>query len=72
MTEIRRISVSGGVSANKLLRKSLQELNIEWVAPDTGFTVDNGAMVAFLGYKLLKEGISSDYGLKANPRLFFD
>lgn len=70
MTEITRISVSGGVSANKLLRKSLQELDIEWVAPDPEFTVDNGAMVAFLGYKLLKEGIRSDYGLKANPRLF--
>jgi N6-L-threonylcarbamoyladenine synthase len=72
MTEMRRISVSGGVSANKLLRKSLQELDVEWVAPDPEFTVDNGAMVGFLGYKLLKEGISSDYGLKADPRLFLD
>jgi N6-L-threonylcarbamoyladenine synthase len=72
MTKIKKISVSGGVSANKLLRKSLQELDIEWVAPDLEFTVDNGAMVGFLGYKLLKEGIRSDYNLKANPRLFFD
>ncbi len=72
MTGIKKISVSGGVSANELLRKSLQELDVEWVAPEVEFTVDNGAMVGFLGYKLLKEGISSDYGLKANPRLFFD
>jgi N6-L-threonylcarbamoyladenine synthase len=72
MTEIRRISVSGGVSANKLLRKSLKELKVEWVAPEAEFTVDNGAMVGFLGYKLLKEGIRSGYDLRANPRLFFD
>lgn len=70
MTEIRRISISGGVSANKLLRKSLQELDVEWVAPEAEFTVDNGAMVGFFGYKLLKEGIRSGYDLKANPRLF--
>jgi len=72
MTEIKRISVSGGVSANKLLRESLQKLDIEWAAPDSEFTVDNGAMVGFLGYKLLKEGIRSDYNLKANPRLFLN
>jgi N6-L-threonylcarbamoyladenine synthase len=70
MTEIRRVSVSGGVSANKLLRKSLQELDVEWVAPEAEFTVDNGAMVGFLGYKLLKERVRSGYDLEANPRLF--
>ena len=72
LTNINRISVSGGVSANKLLRKSLDELDVDWVAPDPEFTVDNGAMVGFLGYKMLKEGIRSDYNLKANPRLFLD
>lgn len=71
-TNLVRISVSGGVSANKLLRSNLDKLDVEWVAPDPEFTVDNGAMVGFLGYKLLKEGISSDYNLKANPRLFLD
>lgn len=70
LTNINRISVSGGVSANKLLRESLDKLDIEWVAPEREFTVDNGAMVGFLGHKLLKEGIRSNYDLKANPRLF--
>jgi len=70
LTNVNRISVSGGVSANKLLRTSLDKLDVDWVAPDSEFTVDNGAMVGFLGYKLLKEGIRSDYNLKANPRLF--
>jgi N6-L-threonylcarbamoyladenine synthase len=70
VTGIKRVSISGGVSANKLLRKRLEELDIEWVAPDKEFTVDNGAMVGFLGYKLFKEGLSSDLNLKAAPRLF--
>ncbi len=70
LTNINRVSVSGGVSANKLLRESLDRLDVEWVVPESEFTVDNGAMVGFLGYKLLREGIRSDYGLKANPRLF--
>jgi N6-L-threonylcarbamoyladenine synthase len=70
LTNINRLSVSGGVSANKLLRESLSGLDIEWVAPEREFTVDNGAMVGFLGGKLLKEGIRSDFNLKANPRLF--
>ncbi len=69
MTGIKRVSVSGGVSANKLLRKRLEELDIEWIAPDKEFTVDNGAMVGFLGYKLFKEGIRSELGLKADSRL---
>lgn len=69
-TGIKKVTISGGVSANKLLRKKLQELDIEWLAPDMEFTVDNGAMVGYLGYKLLEEGIRSNYDLKANPRLF--
>jgi len=70
LTGIKKVTISGGVSANKLLRKRLQELDIEWLAPELEFTVDNGAMVGYLGYKLLEEGIRSDYDLKANPRLF--
>jgi len=72
MTGINRISVSGGVSANKRLRKSLEELYVEWVAPDKEFTVDNGAMIGFLGYKLFRQGVKSDFSLKANPRLFLN
>jgi N6-L-threonylcarbamoyladenine synthase len=69
-TGIKNVAISGGVSANKLLRKRLQELDIEWIAPELEFTVDNGAMVGYLGDKLFKEGIRSDFSLKANPRLF--
>jgi N6-L-threonylcarbamoyladenine synthase len=69
LTGIKKVSVSGGVSANELLKKRLEELDIEWIAPDKEFTVDNGAMVGFFGYKLFKEGICSQLDLKADPRL---
>jgi len=68
-TGIRCVSVSGGVSANKLLSKRLSELDIEWAIPEVEFTMDNGAMIAFLGYKLFKRGIKSDLSIRANPRL---
>jgi len=70
LTGIKKITISGGVSANKLLREKLQKLDIEWMAPEMEFTGDNGAMVGYLGNKLLEKGIKSDFSLKANPRLF--
>lgn len=68
-TGIRCVSVSGGVSANGLLKKHLGELDAKWVVPDQEFTMDNGAMVAFLGYRLFKKGIKSDLIIRAEPRL---
>ncbi len=58
--KIEAIAISGGVSANSLLRKKLQELKEEGkkiFLPDMEYTSDNGAMVAFVGYmKYLLEG----------------
>lgn len=68
-TGIKTVSVSGGVSANKLLRMQLSELSIDWAVPEPGFTMDNGAMIAFLGYKLLCNGYSSSFNLHANSNL---
>lgn len=68
-TGIKYISVSGGVSANKLLKKRLGELDFEFVIPDLEFTMDNAAMIAFLGDKLFKKGIKSDLKIRAEPRL---
>ncbi|MEO0293502.1 MAG: tRNA (adenosine(37)-N6)-threonylcarbamoyltransferase complex transferase subunit TsaD [candidate division WOR-3 bacterium] len=70
LTGIKKLAISGGVSANKLLRERLGELNVEWIAPKKEFTIDNGAMVGFLGYKLLKRGITSKLDLKVSPNLF--
>lgn len=68
-TGIRKVAVSGGVSANRLLRKRLDEININWAAPDMEYTTDNGAMIASIGYRLLKNNISSELNLRANPNL---
>lgn len=68
-TGLHSVSVAGGVSANKFLRERLRELDINWVAPEEPFTTDNAAMIAFLGYKLLKTGSKSDLMLRATPRL---
>ncbi len=68
-TGIHCVSVSGGVSANSLLRKRLEELDANWVVPEQEFTMDNSVMVAFLGYKLYKLGKKAEFTLRADPRL---
>jgi N6-L-threonylcarbamoyladenine synthase len=68
-TGIKYVSVSGGVSANRLLKKRLGELDLNCVIPDLEFTMDNAAMIAFLGNKLFKKGIKSDLKIRAEPRL---
>ncbi len=70
-TGMKRISVSGGVSANSYLREKLNELQknrkVEILVPEMEFTSDNGAMVAFLGYKIFKmdEEIGDPFTLNA-------
>ncbi len=71
-TGVKRIAVSGGVSANSLLReklKELQEQGYRVFLPKMEFTSDNGAMVAYVGYRrfLLEGGDSLDVG--ALPRM---
>ncbi len=71
-TGVRRIAVSGGVSANSLLREKLKELQEQGYSvfmPKMEFTSDNGAMVAYVGYRrfLLEGGDSLEVG--ALPRM---
>jgi len=71
-TGVRRIAVSGGVSANSLLREKLKELQEQGYSvfmPKIEFTSDNGAMVAYVGYRrfLLEGGDSLEVG--ALPRM---
>ena len=50
---ISKIVIAGGVSANKTLRKKLQEIkDIELYMPDLKFCTDNAAMIASAGYFL--------------------
>ncbi len=71
-TEVKRIAVSGGVSANSLLREKLKEIEEQGYRvylPKMEFTSDNGAMVAYVGYRrfLLEGGDSLEVG--ALPRM---
>jgi N6-L-threonylcarbamoyladenine synthase len=53
-TGIREIAVAGGVSANSLVRKRLEEtgsaLNWNVYIPEIQYTTDNAAMIAIVGY----------------------
>lgn len=68
-TGIKRISISGGVSANKLLRKRIEKISKDWFVPEPEYTVDNGAMIASVGSKYCKEKRYSNLDIEANPGL---
>jgi N6-L-threonylcarbamoyladenine synthase len=59
--EIKTISLSGGVSANSALRKTLNEsaLKNKWEIhiPELSYTTDNAAMIALIGYNKYLDGI---------------
>ena len=73
-TGIRHIVVSGGVSANLQLRQSLQDLmqalSGRVYFPRPAFCTDNGAMVAYLGWrKFCEQGaVDADNQIKVFPR----
>ena len=69
-TGIKRIVAGGGVSANSYLRERLgSEQHLEVIFPSLKLCTDNGAMVAGLGYWLLKEGKASALNLNPEARV---
>ena len=71
-TGLKRISAGGGVAANSLVRSSLKafkEQGYEVSFPSLKLCTDNGAMVAGLGYRYIKDGITSDFSLPASARV---
>ncbi len=69
-TGLRRIVAGGGVAANSLLRRRLNEMEgVEAIFPSMGLCTDNGAMIAGIGYHYLKRGEHSDFDLNAYPRV---
>ncbi|MCK6382514.1 MAG: tRNA (adenosine(37)-N6)-threonylcarbamoyltransferase complex transferase subunit TsaD [Leptospiraceae bacterium] len=71
LTKIREVVVAGGVAANSTLRKRLQnfseKINFRLTMPNRKILcTDNGAMVACLGYYLLKKGITSPLDFKVS------
>jgi len=73
LTEIKRISIVGGVAANKRFRKLSEKLKDDLITeiyfPTSEYCTDNAAMIAIAGYEKLKKGIYSPLSLKANPNL---
>ena len=71
-TGLKRVSAGGGVAANSLLRaelKALEKSGYTVTFPSLKLCTDNGAMVAGLGYRYLKDCITSDAHLSASARV---
>ena len=72
-TGLRRLVVGGGVAANRRLRERLNEVGashkLQVAIPAVSLCVDNGAMVAGLGYALLRQGKRSPLSIPVNPHL---
>ncbi len=71
--KVKNIVIAGGVSANSKLREEFQKVkDIDISFPPLYLCTDNGAMVAFTGYKRLKEKgttVPLDFEAKARCRI---
>lgn len=69
----KSILLSGGVSANKLLRKTLEKetkkLKVFYSQPDFQYTGDNAAMIALAGFYKYKVSGKTSKKLNAEPNL---
>lgn len=70
---VRSIQISGGVSCNKTLRKTITEhfasRKIPVYCPRPILTTDNAAMIAATGYRRLQAGQTDRWDLQADPNL---
>lgn len=71
-TDLTQVVVAGGVSANRLLRERLRDLEtrcgIRCYFPRLELCTDNGAMIAYAGYLRLRAGQQEDRAFEARPR----
>ena len=71
-SKLKRLVVSGGVSANQLIRASLTAMaakeNAKVYYPRLQFCTDNGAMIAYAGCQRLLAGQQEPLEIKARPR----
>lgn len=69
---LKSVAVAGGVAANSSLRARLGEACAErgwrFVCPPMSLCTDNAAMIAGLGYQLLREGRRDDLSMPAAAR----
>lgn len=75
-TGLRRLVVAGGVAANTCLRKEFASMaykhNTKLYYPRPRFCTDNGAMIAYLGYRRLSLDQSDALGIKTIARYPLD
>ena len=73
ITNINKIVLAGGVSANTYIRKSFDdfaiEKNLNIYYPELKLCTDNGAMIASAGYYEFIGGNTSNLELNAIPNL---
>lgn len=71
-TGLTRLVVAGGVSANRLMRQRLEgmasQAGYRVYFPRLEFCGDNGAMIAYAGYRRLSVGLSDPLEIRARPR----
>ncbi len=69
-TGIRRVAVGGGVAANTYLRDALADHEeLEVSIPSRELCTDNAAMVAGLGYHVLRTEGAAELNLDVLPRV---
>lgn len=73
-TNLRQLVIAGGVSANQELRRKLQLMaekeSAQVFYPRLEFCTDNGAMIAYTGYrKLLLGEVDQNLTIKVTPRI---
>lgn len=75
-TGLTQLVIAGGVGANQRLRERLTELAAEMGVrvyyPRLVFCTDNGAMIAYAGYRRLAAGYCEPLGFRAYPRWAID
>jgi N6-L-threonylcarbamoyladenine synthase len=72
-TNLRRLTLSGGVSCNRALRENLratcQKNGIEFLVAEPWLCTDNAAMIAFAALLRLEKGIVSNLADEIDPNL---
>lgn len=75
-TGLKRLIIAGGVAANSLLREQLNTMakknGITIYYPRQSFCTDNGAMIAYLGYRRLNLGQTDNLTIKTMTRYPLD
>lgn len=75
-TGLHRLVIAGGVAANTCLRKGLANMaathHFTLYYPRPSFCTDNGAMIAYLGYRRLNSGQSDNLSIKTVARYPID